>query len=202
MHAACVLHEASAARVPAANTPLRRRFEFGVRCLAGRVPGRSGTAGLVFYMSSYISADSLRNVGERGCSGKGNPQHGDPGPRRARISTSTEKSALARRLCFSPYFDRTFTTAHPTTGNFLGCRCSYITESLQRAGASRERAAPATERLHTERIVYMDVLLEKRSPQRSRRRCSPSLSSGRASGRARFHRRFTSVLHAVHAPQL
>ena len=117
---------------------MRRRFEFGVRCLAGRVPGRSGTAGLVFYMSSDISTDSLRNVGGRGCTGKGNPQHGDPGPRRARISTSTEKNALARRLCFSPYFDRTFTTAHPTTGNFLGlgCRCSYLTESLQRAGAA------------------------------------------------------------------
>ena len=164
MHAAYVLHEASAARVPAANTPLRRRFEFGVRCLAGRVPGRSGTAGLIFYMSSHISTDSLRNVGERGCSGKGNLQHGDPGPRRAKISTSTEENALARRLWFSSYFDRTFTTAHPTTGNFLGCICSYITESLSERAPRRERAAPATERLHTERIVYMDVLLEKRSP--------------------------------------
>ena len=40
----------------------------------------------------------------------------------------------------------------------------------------------------------MDVLLERSSPQRSHRRCSLSLSSGRAGGRARFHRRLRLYL--------
>ena len=86
-----------------------------------------------------------------------------------------------------------FSTALPAKCQYQGV--DVVTSrraSLRRRAGSPRHATDAS--TFGKPLSIMDVLLERRLPQRSHRRCSLSLSSGRAGGRARFHRRLRLYL--------